>query len=268
MEKLIMIGTGHAMTLECFNTCFVLQNNKEEGILVDTGGGLQILKQLQDANVDITKIHDIIISHKHTDHVLGIFWIIRYINRFLVKGDYDGNLNIYMHKELEEVVRSMCEMLFDNKYLKWIDNRIIFRVVEDKEEVKILNYNIKFLDMHSKKVTQFGFKTMLENGKTLAFLGDETFKEELRKELLNVDWLLHESMCMDEEANIYKPYEKSHSTAKTAAQVGESLNAKNLVLYHANDNNLKNRKRLYTNEAKKYFSGNVFVPDDLDVIEL
>ena len=41
-----------------------------------------------------------------------------------------------------------------------------------------------------------------------------------------------------------------------------------LVLYHSSDNNLKVRKKLYTEEAKQYFNGNIFVPDDLDVIEL
>ena len=41
-----------------------------------------------------------------------------------------------------------------------------------------------------------------------------------------------------------------------------------LVLYHSSDNNLKDRKKLYTEEAKQYFNGNIFVPDDLDVIEL
>lgn len=43
---------------------------------------------------------------------------------------------------------------------------------------------------------------------------------------------------------------------------------KNLILYHASDNDLENRKRLYTEEAKQYFNGNIYVPDDLDVIEL
>lgn len=268
MEKLIMLGTGHAMTLDCYNTCFVLENNEGKGILVDTGGGLQIIKQLRDSNIDFRKIHHIILSHKHTDHILGIFWIIRYINRFLSKGDYEGNLVIYMHKELEEIVRKMCEMLFSEKYMRWIDNRIIFRIVEDKEKLKILNYNVKFLDVRSKKEKQFGFKTTLENGKTLVFLGDETFKEDLQEEVLNTNWLLHEALCMDSEAEKFKPYEKMHSTVKTASEIAESLNVKNLVLYHGNDNDLKNRKRLYKEEAQKYFSGNIFVPDDLEVIEL
>ena len=45
-------------------------------------------------------------------------------------------------------------------------------------------------------------------------------------------------------------------------------NVKNLVLYHASDNDLENRKRLYTEEARQYFNGNIYVPDDLNVIEL
>lgn len=161
----------------------------------------------------------------------------------------------------------MFEVL-PQKFTKLIDNRIIFNIVEDKEEIKILNYNIKFLDVQAKKDRQFGFKTILENGKKLVFLGDETFDEKLRDEVENADWLLHEAMCMDSEADIFKPYEKMHSTVKTASEIGASLNVKNLVLYHASDNDLENRKRLYTEEAKQYFNGNIYVPDDLDVIEL
>ena len=52
--------------------------------IVDTGGGLQIIKQLRDANIDFRKIHNIILSHKHTDHILGMFWIIRYSQKFSV----------------------------------------------------------------------------------------------------------------------------------------------------------------------------------------
>ncbi len=36
MEKLNILGTGHAMTLDCYNTCFTLENNEVEDILVDT----------------------------------------------------------------------------------------------------------------------------------------------------------------------------------------------------------------------------------------
>ena len=31
---------------------------------------------------------------------------------------------------------------------------------------------------------------------------------------------------------------------------------------------IANRKELYTKEGKEYFAGNLYVPDDLDVLEL
>lgn len=43
---------------------------------------------------------------------------------------------------------------------------------------------------------------------------------------------------------------------------------KNLLLYHTEDRNLADRKRLYTAEGSEYYSGKLWIPDDLDVIEI
>lgn len=267
-EKLIILGTGHAMTLDCFNTCFVLQSNEGENILVDAGGGIQILKQLRDARVEFNKIHHIILSHRHSDHILGMFWIVRNFHKAVTSGGYEGNLHIYLHKELEEIIRNILPVVLPKKFIDWFDNRILFDVVEDREERQILDYRIKFLDIQSQKDKQFGFKTKLQNGRTLVFLGDETFNEILRDEVQGCDWLLHEAFCLESEADVFKPYEKKHSTVKNAAEIAESLQVGSLILYHGGDNDLPHRKENYTNEARQYFHRAVYVPDDLDVIEL
>ena len=75
MEKIIVLGTGTASVVNNFNTCFILENNNQEYLLVDTGGGNRILKQLQLANININNIHNVFISHKHLDHLLGMLWI-------------------------------------------------------------------------------------------------------------------------------------------------------------------------------------------------
>lgn len=72
MEKIIVLGTGTASVVNSFNTCFVLEDNKNNYLLVDTGGGNGILKQLKMANVEINKIHNVFISHKHIDHLFGM----------------------------------------------------------------------------------------------------------------------------------------------------------------------------------------------------
>ena len=46
------------------------------------------------------------------------------------------------------------------------------------------------------------------------------------------------------------------------------LNVENLILYHTEDKNIEHRQELYLEEGKVYYDGNLFVPDDLDVIEL
>lgn len=60
-----------------------------------------------------------------------------------------------------------------------------------------------------------------------------------------------------------RPGSNSHAMAERLA---ERLCVKNLILYHTEDQTLDNRKQKYTAEAKSAFSGNVFVPDDLEKI--
>ena len=46
------------------------------------------------------------------------------------------------------------------------------------------------------------------------------------------------------------------------------LHVKNLILYHTEESHGDERKKLYTQEAQKTFKGNIYVPDDLETIEL
>jgi ribonuclease Z len=51
---------------------------------------------------------------------------------------------------------------------------------------------------------------------------------------------------------------------KNACEFAEELHVKNLLLYHTEDRNLSHRKELYYEEGRKYFSGNLLIPDDLE----
>ena len=55
---------------------------------------------------------------------------------------------------------------------------------------------------------------------------------------------------------------------KEACETAERLGVKNLVLYHSEDYFLKERKQRYLAEGRKFFSGGLYVPDDLETIEL
>lgn len=269
LEKLIVLGTGWAMSEKLFNTSFVLVNNRNEKLLVDTGGGNGILSQLERANVDLGEIHDIFISHKHTDHILGILWIIRKLEfNYIRHGKYKGKLTIYCHSELEEIIRGLCQLTLKQRFIDLFDNIIIFKTITDKEIVNIIGYDIKMLDIQGKTTIQYGFKTTLNNGKTFIFLGDETLNENLYDEVKNVDYMCHDADCLGSEAEKYTPEKFKHSTSKQAAEFAEKLNAKTLILWHTKDYMLENRQQRFFEDTKKYFKGNVIVPNDLDIIEL
>ena len=267
MEELYVFGTGNAQATRCYNTCFAIRD-EEEYFLVDAGGGNGILRILEDMNVPLTKIHHVFVTHEHNDHILGMVWIIRMIATAMKKGSYEGNLSIYCHDGLVEAIKTLCRLTIQKKFCDFFDDRILFVPLSDGDTHKILDYEVTFFDILSTKARQFGFTTVLKNGKKLTCAGDEPYNPGCERYVAGSDWLLHEAFCLFREADIFNPYEKHHSTVKEACQTAQELNIPNLILYHTEDKNIKNRKRWYTEEGRQYYHGNLYVPDDMECFEL
>lgn len=123
-------------------------------------------------------------------------------------------------------------------------------------------------DIGSTKEKQYGFRTVLPDGKSLVCLGDEPYNEANRPFVADADWMLCEAFCLYEDRETFKPYEKHHSTALDAGKLAQQLNINNLLLYHTEDKTLATRKEKYTAEARENFSGNIFVPEDMEIIKL
>lgn len=261
---LTMLGTGHATVTKCYNTCFVLQEN-DEYFMVDAGGGNQILTILEQQNIPLTKIHDLFITHAHSDHILGVVWIVRMIGQMMNKKEYSGDLKIYAHEQVIEGLQAMCNIVLMKKITDLFEDRIKFIRLQDGDSYTILNREVTFFDIQSTKLLQYGFKIQEES---LLFCGDEPLKKELYQNGLGVKYLLHEAFCRASECEKFKPYEKHHSTVKDACCMAEELKVENLVLMHTEDSHIQDRKKLYTDEGKKFFSGNLFVPDDGECIEI
>lgn len=262
-----MLGTGNAVVTECYNTCFVLRDGNKH-LLVDGGGGNALLAQLKHAGFDWMDMREIFVTHKHVDHLMGIVWMIRMICQNMNRGRYQGEAWIYGHDQVIALLKDMAEKLFSKKETRFIGDRLHMEVVADGEERILMGKKVTFFDIGSTKAKQYGFCMDMGNGEKLTCCGDEPYNECEKKYAENSKWLLHEAFCLFDQADEFHPYEKHHSTAKDASELAQSLGVKNLILYHTEDKNISRRKELYTAEGKKYFSGNLFVPEDLERILL
>ena len=267
MTELIMLGTGNALVTRCYNTCFAIRKD-EEYFLVDAGGGNGILVQLEKAEIPFEKIKAMYISHAHTDHVLGTIWVIRMIASRIKNGTYPGTFHIYCHRELVKIVKEFSFMLLPKKLTGYFDEKILFHKLNDGDRFERMGIRFQAFDIGSKKICQFGFRAVFPDGQSLAFLGDEPFHEQNREMVYGCDWLMSEAFCLYEEREIFKPYEKHHSTAEEAGRTADELDAKHLILYHTEDSDLSRRKLRYRQEASVHYHRPIYVPDDLERIPL
>lgn len=278
MNKITMLGTGNATVTQIYNTCFVLATDTTR-LLVDAGGGNGILSQLKKVDFPISEVHHLFVTHAHTDHVLGVIWVIRMVAQ--CKG-YEGQLHVYGHDKVMRVIRTIIDMILAKKQLQKVEERVVFHLLEDGDVFEVGDMKLTCFDIHSTKEKQFGFRAELpvegmgsdgsreveSKPMVLACLGDEPYNPLNRSYIEGADWMMCEAFSLYADRDTFKPYEKCHSTALDAGKLAAELGVKNLILYHTEEKTLDNRKENYTREAAENFKGRIFVPDDLEVIEL
>lgn len=236
--------------------------------MVDGGGGSAILKQLKHGGFNWKDIREIFLTHKHIDHFTGILWLVRMICQYMNQKEYDGEATIYAHAEILNLLEDISKKLLQLKETRFINDRLHFVKVDDGETKNIIGKQVTFFDIHSTKAKQFGFCMDIGGGKKLTCCGDEPYNDSEKNYALDSEWLLHEAFCLFSEAESFDPYGKNHSTVKDACEIAEKLRVKNLLLYHTEDKNISARKKLYLAEGEKFFGGKIYVPNDLEILNL
>ena len=241
----------------------------QKRLLIDAGlTGKKITSLLADIDRKPEDLDAILITHEHSDHILGAVWVIRRIASLMNKDIYAGEFHIYCHDVACEIIEMMAQMLLTRDELSQYGKRILLHEVHDGEQVNFLNMKLTAFDIRSRKAKQFGYRLRFANRRTLVCLGDEPYNERCRAYAEKADWLVSEAFCLDADAERFRPHEKGHGTVREAAISAEKLSVKNLVLFHTEDTAMDSRKERYTAEAAEHFKGGVFVPDDLDRIDI
>jgi len=265
MAKIKMLGTGHGFVFNIYNTCFLIENGNEF-LLVDTGGGAEIVRRLKQCKIELKDVRNVFISHCHTDHILGFMWMLKRMSKLFASETYEGKLNVYCNKEVAEAIPAIYSHLFPESRVEAITRYIDMHILSDGEKFETAGLQFTAIDTRAKKNSLLGFEVLINN-KRLCFLGDEECNPEVYPKIENADYVMHEAFCLDSEKDIFKPYEKKHSTVKSVCEKMNNLNIKNLILYHTEESH-ENKKELYVEEGKKFFRNNIIVPVDLETLEI
>ena len=267
ISRVTMLGTGNAMCVNCYNTCFYLHSPRG-GMLVDAGGGNGILKQLIKAGIPFESIRHMFITHAHTDHIMGAIWMIRKISPLIYKGKHKGPFTIYCNDEVGDALYTMGKLMIPSKIFDSVGTTVILRKVCDGELIDVDDMKVTFFDIGSTKFKQFGFEAKLPDDQRLVCLGDEPYSVHSEPYARGCDWLMCEAFCLYKDRFVFNPYEKNHSTALDAGMLAQELGVKHLVLYHTEDTHLDTRASTYSAEAGQHFKSTILVPDDLQSFDL
>ena len=264
--KIYVLGTGHAGVLKNYNTCFIIENNGQK-MLVDAGGGNGILLQLSKLNISPEDIDCAFISHNHSDHLLGFAWILRVgvLYPMLYKRAKKP-FTLFGSKECLTAIDFIGKFTCGEKHWnKLKEDRLIYKEVKDGQKEIVLGEEFEFFDTCASDMPQMAFWI---KSKQFVFCGDVPLNEKYFDKFKSQNIVCMEAFCTEKDrAKNTLPLSK-HRTAKECAEIANVLKAKNLVLWHGEDDIDGTRKNRYLKEAKEYFNGNIIVPNDLETIQV
>lgn len=295
--EIVFLGTASMVPTKERNPSSIFISYDTEGILVDCGEGTQ--RQMKNANIKLTKITKILITHWHGDHVLGLSGLIMSLGA----SDYDKTLQIFGPEGTKKFFTSMIEScVFDRridikiteiKKGAFFENKdLLLECLSLEHGVKTLGFNIIEKDKRNirlEKIKKLGMPEgpllgKLQEGKTVIFNKKKITPEEVTtikkgkkvtiisdtrpcnncyKLAINADILIAESTYTSKYKEKSEKY--FHMTASQAAEIANGSGAKKLILTHFSAR-YKDMIEILE-EAKTYFN-NVVCAYDLMKIKI
>ena len=236
-------------------------------ILLDTGGGLDIVRLLIAAGSEPAEVRDLFVSHQHTDHVGGLepllLWsIIRTLSK---QGRPPGDeTRVYADRRVLADIEQLfgatitaVPRLFRDK-LRWVE-------AADGESVTLRGGArlTTFLVDHEPPGGGARGCEVEQGGTRLVYSGDTRPTDRLIEAARGADILIHEAGGLD--ANAAEVHRVGHSTGGDAGRVAAAARVGRLVLTHLPADLLAEPMLA---EARAAFGGPVELATDLALIDI
>ena len=295
---IVFLGTGSMIPTVSRNHNSIYFKYKDRNFLVDCGEGTR--RQIRKAKLNMCKITDILITHFHGDHILGLPGLLLSMG----KGGYSGELTIYCPKGVGKLIKKFFDLtnvhgvkykikevsgkFIDNPYFSVsalaLDHDVACSgyMFEEKDRLRIDKKKLSRYKVAGKEIGKLTMgKNIKINGKTVKYK-DVTFLEKGRKlsfvfdtkPCKNVDKLIKGSDVAvmegvflgstDQGNEMAKRYK--HLTIEDAARAGKKGKVKELIITHISQR-YEFKEKFLLKEAKRIFK-RVRIARDLMKLEL
>jgi ribonuclease Z len=252
--KITFLGTvGSFISKDRTYPSILINNN----LLLDCGEGTtqNLLK------IDmIQNITTICITHLHNDHFMGIFSLLWYywIN------ERKETLKIIGPADTKSTIEKILDLIHTPERMKSFEIEYIpLKDIIEIQSIEEENYTIK-ANKTSHLDPTFALRVE-ENGKSVCYSGDTKPIQGLITFFDNCNLLIHESTFPDEFQNL--AHQLYHSTPHDIADIANKSNCINIALIHISPTFHDQIDKFYT-QVRKHFTGTIFIPDDLSMLEI
>lgn len=267
--KITFLGTGVATNETRYKTCIFMPLDKDNNLLLDVGGGTEILTQFAKAKIDPVWVNHIFISHTRFDHILGLPAFLFYLAADR-KEEMPEEMKIYSNKriicDLKEILRITGAGVLDRwgEKLVWIETKQEqkFKVTEN---CSLIAFPAKGRDeLHEEDLSCL--IRLSKPKKSILFTGDTSPNPYLERYARGVSVLIHEATLSHEKVELV--HRHGHSTSRDAGELAQRAKVGRLILTHIHSKTFIADEKLLLEEAQRYFSGPVHLAQDLEIIDI
>jgi ribonuclease BN (tRNA processing enzyme) len=273
-QRIVFVGTGGGAHPTRCHAAIAIQVTPERVLLLDTGGGFEVVAGLQRAGVPLGAVTRIFLSHRHSDHLLGLEPLLLHIGlQAMWSGRPAPAVQVYGAPAVLDAARTLLDVVasYAIQFIEDGGGRVEWRDLHAGQSVELWPdaQLTSFLADHiPDDGTNLGCAVDLRpaahpEGMRLVYSGDSRPTAALRRAAAAADVLIHEAGGVDAQQE--RVAMAGHSTAGEAARQARAAGVTRLFLHHVPDD--AGVPALLA-EARRHFPGPVCVPQDGDSVPL
>jgi ribonuclease BN (tRNA processing enzyme) len=230
--RVVFLGTGDAFGSGGRNQSSYLIETEASSFLLDCGA--TALLSLKRFGADPSRVHSMIVSHLHGDHIAGLpFFFLEW----LYQARRETQVVIAGPRGIQEKAEGLYALMYGSAKLGQIRSLVQYVNLEPEqlasfEQVEVFPFRVP----HQADAVSLALKVWV-SGKTILYSGDSPWTEALAHQSAGTDLFI----C---ECSYYRPQEGNHLSLQEILMHRQDLRSRKIVLSHLGAEVLSHAKEI------------------------